>query len=241
VAAATDRNRVRTLKAVLDGKDVLSARAGTLNASIKAENGRHHLTVQARDSVGQEFERSLDFTVGAQPPPPPPQAPDRLSLEVSPAQATIRLGSSAKFLLNLASDGSLTDIVSFSCSGLPVGVSCAFDPVRVKPKALPATVQLTIFTSPLSSAGLTGNKRFNALAWSILLSPVLLFGFRRKGARRIQAGEAVATLAFFLCCALVIAGCQGVAAPANHGSFTVTVTSTSGTVQKSNSIQLLLE
>jgi hypothetical protein len=111
----------------------------------------------------------------------------------------------------------------------------------VKPKALPATVQLTIFTSPLSSAGLTGNKRFNALAWSILLSPVLLFGFRRKGARRIQAGEAVATLAFFLCCALVIAGCQGVAAPANHGSFTVTVTSTSGTVQKSNSIQLLLE
>jgi hypothetical protein len=192
--------------------------------------------VEARDSVGQEFENSVDFTVGGQTP-----APNRLSLQVSPAQATIRLGESAKFLLNIASDGSLTDAVTFSCSGLPAGVRCAFDPARLKPTALPATVQLTIFTSPLSSAALTGNTRLNALAWAFLLSPILLFAYPRNRARRIQPGEALVTLAFLLCWALVVAGCQGISAPANHGSFTVTVTSSSGAVQKSNSIQLFLD
>jgi hypothetical protein len=237
-AAATDRNRVRTMKAVLDGRSVSTASGGTLNTNIQVENGRHHLTVEARDSAGQGFEKSLDFTVGVQSPPPPQE---RLSFQVSPAQATIRLGSSAKFLLNIASDGSLKDAVTFSCSGLPAGVRCAFDPARLKPTALPATVQLTISTSPLNSAGLSGNKRFNALTWAILLSPVLFFVYSRKGARRVHAGEALATLVFVLCWTLMIASCQGVSAPTNHGSFTVTVTSSSGTVQKSNTIQLFLD
>jgi hypothetical protein len=242
VAATTDRNRVRTLKAVLDGKAVSTASGGTLNATLQTQNGRHHLTVQARDSLGQEFEKSLDFTVGVQAPPPPPSpAPERLSLQVSPAEASVRLGDRANFLLNISSDGSLTDPVTFSCSGLPVGVRCAFQPAKLKPKALPAAVQLTMFTSPLSAAALTGNKRFKALAWSILLSPILLFGFRSKRPRRFHIGGAFATLAILLCWALMMAGCQGVAAPANHGSFTVTVTSTSGTVQKSNTIQLFLD
>jgi Carboxypeptidase regulatory-like domain/Calcineurin-like phosphoesterase/Bacterial Ig domain len=239
VAATTDRNRVRTLKAVLDGNGVSTVSGGTLNTTVQAENGRHHLTVEARDSVGEEFEKSLDFTVGDQ--APPPQAPDRLSLQVSPAQATIRLGDSAKFLLHLASDGSLTDAVTFSCSGLPAGVRCVFDPAKLKAAALPATVQLTIFTSPLNSAASTGNNRSNALAWAILFSPVFLIVFGRSRQRRIHAGETLATFAFLLCWALIVAGCQGIAAPANHGSFTVTVTSTSGAVQKSNSVQLFLD
>jgi hypothetical protein len=172
---------------------------------------------------------------------PPPQPPDRLSLQVSPAQATIRLGDSAKFLLNVASDGSLNDAVSFSCGGQPAGVSCAFEPAKVKPKALPATVQLTIFTRPLNSAASTRKNRSNALAWAILFSPVFLIAFGRSRGRRIHAGATLATFAFLLCWALVVTGCQGIAAPANHGTFTVTVTSTSGTVQKSDSIQLFLD
>lgn len=237
VAATTDGNRVRAMEAFVDGQSIFTVSAGTLTAALQADKGAHHLVVKARDSAGKEFEKSIDFTV-ATIAPVPPTAP-KLSLQVSPSQATIHPGQSANFVLNLTSDGSLTAPVTSSCSGLPAGVSCVFKPEQLKASALPAAVQLTVLTNALSSALFP--KPLYPLVWALLVSPLLFFIYRRSRIRWLGRGEAIATLAILLCWALVVAGCQGVAAPANHGSVTVTVTSTSGTVQTSSSIQLFLD
>ena len=155
-------------------------------------------------------------------------------MNVSPAQATISLGRSAVFTLAVGSDGSLSQPVAFACSGLPSGVHCDFDQVKIKPAKLPANIKLTISTLPLTSAQIVGKR----LIWAAILLPgLLVLPFtKRKNGRWRCAG----LLAAVLLEAGVIAGCQGLTTPANHGSFAITVTGTSTEAQSSSAINLTL-
>ena len=230
VAETTDKNPVRTMQAFVDGKSVSTASGGTLNAQINAENGRHTLTIKAKDTAAAVFESSLDFTVVG--PPATPNA-NKLSMNVSPAQATISLGRSAAFTLAVGSDGSLTQPVAFACSGLPAGVHCAFDPVKIKAAKLPASIKLNISTVPVSSAWTLGK----TLIWAAMLLPgLVVLRFTRGKKHRRRSGLLAAVL--FL--AALIAGCQGLIAPSNHGSFAVTITGTSAEAQSSSTINLTL-
>ena len=47
---------------------------------------------------------------------------------ISPMMATIPVGSSATFSVSVTSQNGLTDQFTFSCPGLPAGLSCAFSP-----------------------------------------------------------------------------------------------------------------
>lgn len=231
VAATADHTAVGQMQAFLDGKGVSSVSGGTLEATVKAEKGRHHLTVTASDNAGAAFSSSIDFSVGDQIAPVPP--PERLTVSVSPAQATVAFGQSARFTLALGTDGSLVDPVTFSCSGLPSGTSCAFDPIRIKAAKLPALVKLKISTTAVRSATIRSQ-----LLWAAILVPALvLVPRRRAGTKR----RGLLPIAFLLILALTAAGCAGLITPANRGSFNVTVTSTSGSVQKSGTVHLTLQ
>lgn len=235
-AATNDAGTVTNIEAILDGAEVSHFASGVLEASVNAQAGEHHLVVKAQDKSGESFETSVDFSVSSPvvPSPPPPSPAERLSLNISPSQATISLGRSAQFAVQVGSDGSLKDPVSLSCSGLPAGVRCAFDPVRMKAANLPALVKLTIFTNAVTSASIRGGLR--GLIWASILVPgLVLLGYRRRG-----RGVLLSVCALGVLGAGWLLGCQGVISPVNKGSFTVTVTSSSGTVQKSSNINLTL-
>jgi hypothetical protein len=240
VAATNDASTVTSIEAILDGAEVSHFQSGVLETSVNAEAGNHHLVVKARDKSGTSFESSVDFNVSSPvvpgpPLPTPTPASERLSLTISPSEAAITLGHSADFSVQLGTDGSLKDPVSFSCSGLPAGTRCAFDPVRMKAANLPGTVKLTIFTNAVTSASIRGGLR--GLIWASILAPgMVLLGYKRRG-----RGVLLSLCGLFLLATGLLLGCQGVISPANKGSFTVTVTSSSGTVQKSSNINLKLE
>jgi hypothetical protein len=231
VAETTDTNPVTTMQVFLDGETASTASGGTLTAEISAAAGRHTVTIQAKDNQGAVFVNSIDFTVVA---PPVTPAPSKLSMNVSPAQATISLGRSAVFSLAVGTDGSLTQPVAFACSGLPAGVHCAFDPVKIKPAHLPANIKLTISTLPVSSARVIGKR----LIWAAIFLPGLLVLPFTKG--KYRSWRCAGMLGAVLLGAGVISGCQGLTTPANHGSFAVTVTGTSTETQSSSAINLTL-
>jgi hypothetical protein len=239
IAATNDVSSVTSIQAILDGEAVSSSQAGILESSVKAQPGNHHLTVKAQDKSGASFESSVDFTVPAPVVPGPPPPVDRLSLAISPSQATITLGHSAAFVLQVGSDGSLKDSVSFACSGLPAGTRCVFDPVGMKPANLPATVKLTIFTNAVNASSLPAG--LHNLIWAAILLPGLLLGESKRQAMRTLRGIVLMVGGLILLGGTLLVGCHGIVSPSNEGSFTVTVTSSSGTVQKSSNISLTLD
>jgi hypothetical protein len=237
VAGTNDTSTVTEIEAILDGVEVSHLTSGVLQASVNAQPGNHQLTVTAQDNSGASFQSSVEFAVSAPPlpgPPSPPTTIDRLSLTISPSQATIALGHSAEFAVQIGTDGSLKDPVSFSCTGLPAGARCSFDPIRMKAANLPGTVKLTIFTNAVTASSIPGG--LHGLIWAAILLPgIVLFGYQRR-----ERGILLVIGGVILLGAGWLAGCQGVISPANKGSFNVTVTSSSGTVQKSSNISLTL-
>jgi hypothetical protein len=219
------------MQAFVDGESVSTASGGTLDAQVKAANGRHKLTIKARDSAGAVFASSIDFTVVS---PSPVPATSKLSMNVAPAQATITLGRSAVFTLAVATDGSLTQPLAFACSGLPAGVHCAFDPVKIKAAKLPANIKLTIFTSPVTSAFITVTR----FMWVAMLLPALVVLRFTKGKEQRRRRLGFIAVAIFM--SAMIVGCQGLITPNNHGSFAVTVTGSSTEAQSSSTINLTL-
>jgi hypothetical protein len=77
-------------------------------------------------------------------------------------------------------------------------------------------------------------KRF---IWAVMLLPGLLVLRTTKGRKQRRVSDLLAAV---LLLAGVIAGCQGLTTPSNHGSFAVTVTGTSAEVQTSSTINLTL-
>src|SRR5437588_5304686 len=54
-----------------------------------------------------------------------------LSGSVTPASATLAVGSSSDFAVSLHSSGGFGGPVTLACSGLPTGIDCAFNPGQV--------------------------------------------------------------------------------------------------------------
>src|SRR5262249_24266089 len=158
---------------------------------------------------------------------------------VTPSSARISLGESADFTLSLSGDGSLADPVTVSCGKLPSGTRCTFSRNRIKATDLPVAVTLTVFTTPLVAAapGWPSAWRWPGvvLCGAALTSLTLM---ALPVARR-KNWSLLASLA--LLCALGLGGCTGLLAPTNRGSFTATVTGTSGKIHKSTDIKLTLQ
>jgi Carboxypeptidase regulatory-like domain/Bacterial Ig domain len=239
VAATTDASAVTGIQALLDGNLVSQLQAAALAASLNAQPGNHHLTIKAQDKAGASFESSVDFSVSAPVVPGPPTRAERLSLSISPSQATIKLGHSADFAMQIGSDGSLKDPVGFSCSGLPAGTRCVFDPVHMNVANLPGAVKLTVFTNALTASLVPAGLR-NILWTAILLPGLVLLGNTKQKYRRLR-GVLLWMVSLMVLGSALLTGCHGIVTPSNKGSFSVTVTSSSGTVQKSSNISLTLE
>lgn len=72
--------------------------------------------------------------------------PANFTLTATPSNRTITDGQTAAFNLAVTPQGSLTNTVHFSCSGLPEMATCSFSPASVTPNANTTTTTLTIKT-----------------------------------------------------------------------------------------------
>jgi hypothetical protein len=161
-----------------------------------------------------------------------------ISLTATQTSATVGKGARAAFPLSVTQTGALSSAIALSCSGLPTGWSCAFNPATVPAGSGPTKVTLTVEPGSASAQNLPhapldrpGPPTAICLGVVALLAP-----WARLTARRRKAAFVGATALGLL---LLAAGCgsgsspipppQGQTPPPVTFNFTVSATSESAT------------
>jgi hypothetical protein len=150
------------------------------------------------------------------------------TLTSSPASLTLASGSQGTVMLTVTPKNGFNSAVSFACSGLAAGASCAFSPSTVTPSGSAASTTLTI-----TGQTLTSMVRRNS-GW-VLGKTVLVLVFGIVGIRR-RRGRVLAILAISFVGLSLLWACGG--SSSHHSVSTVTVTATSGSLLQSVAISL---
>jgi hypothetical protein len=172
--------------------------------------------------------------------------PPDFTVSVTPMTNTVRPGQQASYEITITPlYNVLANVVVFTASGLPARTSLAFNPSTVNPGTNPVISTLVISTSN-GDPYVPNQSRTNNMP---LYGPLLPFAglvlswlrFRR---RYLKSGWAL-VLVLLVCAGLGICGC-GVAANFEFlstpiGTYTVTITATSGTVQHSALVALVVQ
>jgi len=85
-----------------------------------------------------------------------------VSSTISSNSATIPVGSSATFNLSLNSQNGLTDVFTFSCPGLPAGLSCSFNPANGTLPAngkLSSALTVSVTSRPAAATPVTAQRK----------------------------------------------------------------------------------
>jgi trimeric autotransporter adhesin len=139
--------------------------------------------------------------------------------------------------------GSFNNVVTLSASGLPPGASATFIPATVTPGSAGAPTVLTIQLLTATTAGVPADPQrripFAPLSAAIVLC-CAAFAYRHSTPRSIK--RAFVFMSFVLV-GSVLAGCNGGFAgkPGTlPGNYTITITGTSGSQQRSTTITLIV-
>lgn len=179
-------------------------------------------------------------------PTPTPQGPD-FSLTLPAASITITAGQSTNLALTLAASGGFNQTVSLSCAGAPAESTCVASPSSVNPNGGTVTAQISITSSPRTTGVLLiddGHHRWLGWALAGLLFTVVALTFMDGRVHRPRM--VFASVAFAL--VFLGPGCSGGAASANKnsagtpaGSYTLTITGTSGNQSRSAIMTLVVK
>ncbi|HEY2499791.1 MAG TPA: hypothetical protein VGK24_22240 [Candidatus Angelobacter sp.] len=206
------------------------------------------MTVDIPSNIPNNFTNTATVTGGGDVNPTNNTASDPVSLGppivITPqtAVATTKAGSSAQFVFNVEDDDPTLGTVTFGCSGLPLGTACVFNPPSTNQPL--STVTMTITTAGIgskvaSAQPLSGSRR--SPLYAALMFPVLgLVGIAMggRGSKKFRLRFAMVVIAVMA--VLTLGGCVGFssgnATPA--GSYQITVTAASATVQATTSVAL---
>lgn len=128
------------------------------------------------------------------------------SMQDSPATATVTAGQSAVYTLTVSPSGGFSLPTSFSCSGLPPGVSCAFSPSTVTPaNNVPLNVTLTVTTTAAAATTPLGSLPFIGPTLAVLLIGlgvlVVLSGSQKnRRAKLVYAATALGLIVLIASC-----------------------------------------
>ena len=160
-------------------------------------------------------------------------------LQLSAPSATVTRGGSTTISIDAAASGGFNSSINLSCTGLPAGVTCAFNPAAITPGGTAANSQLTIAVGTTYVPPPSGYMVSGMFLGMGLLG--LVFGNSRKhqeGMRRSRLwalGSAVLLLGLLL-------GAVGCSNSSNHSAppgTNVMVVGTSGGI--SHSVPLTLK
>ena len=159
---------------------------------------------------------------------------------VTPSSATVAVGASATFNVNIINFNAFSGSVNLACSGQPAWIQCGFNPSSVSPSSTSSVLTVkvsaptgSLLSYPPSLHGLPGQR--NVVLWSAtgtalsLLAMALVFGGRREGlnAAILLRGFAVMALTLVLATGLISCG-GGAAAPSNGATSTSSGTGSGG-------------
>jgi hypothetical protein len=180
----------------------------------------------------------VDFALMSTAPPPP-----------------VTAGGTVNVALSFdAIAGNTLNPTTFECTGLPPFSSCTFTPPSLPAGSTDTEVMVAIATtSRTAGSGVEAGRRLSPpspalpLAWLALLAAMALFTLvyvvRLQEPIRARAGR-LCMLTVLLLVGGYVAGCAGFPEGAQGtpaGNYTVTVTATSGTVQRSTTINLTVQ
>lgn len=159
---------------------------------------------------------------------------------------TVKAGSAATYTFNLQSSAgnSLTNAVAFACGTMPGGTACSFSPSSIAAGNASGTVTLTISTVANTTCATAAHSR-TPLGNPLL--PVFAVGLMGTAIRRRRA--MLLLLAVALLVAMVACGGGGGSniskctpvINTQPGTYTVTVTATSGAVSHTANVSLVVQ
>ncbi len=163
--------------------------------------------------------------------------PATFTLGAAPITLTASSGGQADTTVTVTPQNGFNSAVTFACSGLPSGASCAFSPASVTPSGAAVTTTLTINAETLTAA----LGRGSAPLWpgTSLALAVGFFGWRKRRGLRLFMLLAVAVAGSGL-----LWGCSGGGSSTGGGggggsvTSTITVTATSGTIVQTATVTL---
>jgi hypothetical protein len=226
------------------GSQIAAAGSCTIQVSFTpAANGILSGGLQVSDDApGSPQQVNLNGTGGAG---------NDFAISVSPPSSTVTDGNSASFNISVSPvDGAFDSAVSLGCSSLPQGTSCAFSATSVTPGTSSAQAQLTISTT---AAGMSvHDERFRMLSLpvapivAVLLCAWVFATCYYKGSRRVVARCALFVGLCFL------SSCGGGSGESTtppsgtlpgtpSGTYSITVTGTSGSLAHSQSVSLTVQ
>jgi hypothetical protein len=174
------------------------------------------------------------------------------SLTTSPGSDTLKAGATATYQLSVSPVASaFTNIVKLSCGGAPALSACSISPNAVTPNGSTATAILTVTTTasvaqlvPLRSS----HERILYAFW-MPLQGIGLLGMILVGSGARSRKLRVFFLSLLICTALMfVVGCAGgtgIKTPpqvgTTPGTYTISVTGTSGGLQHSIPVRLIVQ
>lgn len=229
----------------LDGTTTLGN--GTLNSSGVATfstsalaTGTHSITAAYQGDA--TFAASTSSAVSVQVTSTPPD----FSVSASPASQSVTPGQGTSFTLTLTPSNGFNQSTTITCAGAPTGATCAPANPSVTPNGTSAsTDQINVTTSSPSTAMLTPVK---STPWQ--LAAVLglsFFGIVARRARRQLWGRLCILVVLGIGLVLAAAtGCGGSSSKTTSGgtpagSYTLTLTATSGSTTHSTAVTLVVQ
>lgn len=180
-----------------------------------------------------------------------PPTPGSFGLSISPNTATVAVGASASYTVTVSSQNGFTSMVSLVCSGAPPGAQCSLSPSSVAPSNTSTlTITTTVATATLRMAPARGFPLYSS--WWLVVPGIAVGGFgctafsrKRRVMMFLLALCVLALLALQLSC-----GGGGTSSPppppppgggTPPGTYSITVTGSSGSTQTSVPVTLVVQ
>jgi hypothetical protein len=220
-AGATGVVTFRDGKATIGSASVSAASTATLTHT-SLSGGNHSITAEYLGDADFAASTSAALT----------HIVSSISLTTTQTSSTVVKGGTATFPLNVAQVGALSSAIAFSCSGLPAGWSCGFNPGTVPAGSGPTQVTLSLQTSSAAAQSLphapTGRLGLPGTIWAAVVV-LLMLGVsllpRRDETIHARPAIALGFAALLLLAAGCGAGSKETPPPTQPQTFTVNATS----------------
>ena len=167
--------------------------------------------------------------------------PPDFSIAISPSSLAITAGQSGNASVSIASVNGFSSPVSFACSGLPAGATCAFNPASVTPNGTNgATTTLTISAGTSASNHAPPDNPFLPGATLAVAGCLLFWRKRRAMIWWVLALLISGSLLGLFACGGGSSGGGGGGGGTPPTNATVTVTASSGSLSRTATIALTI-
>ncbi|MFC5861455.1 chitobiase/beta-hexosaminidase C-terminal domain-containing protein [Acidicapsa dinghuensis] len=166
--------------------------------------------------------------------------PPTFSVSTSTNSLTIAPGQSGTVTISITPQNGFSGVTSFSCSGLPVGVTCSFMPATVTPSGSAAiTTTLTISASSTASLPQSGERPGSRIPEST--GPILAIAFLLFGRRRRRFFGKFLLITAIASTFALISACGGSSSTPPPVTANISVVATSGTVQQTMPLTITIQ